>query len=87
MPSRQSNIQEDTACRVMSAATGEVLPHDSRHTLVHAMHRLVGMIGLQDMVVVETADAVMVIERSRSQEVKTIIGALSRRQARAQLPV
>jgi mannose-1-phosphate guanylyltransferase/mannose-6-phosphate isomerase len=38
------------------------------------------VIGLQDVVVVETADAVLVSERSRSQEVKAIVGALSRQQ-------
>jgi mannose-1-phosphate guanylyltransferase/mannose-6-phosphate isomerase len=63
-----------------NAATGDVLLHDSQRTLVHATHRLVGVIGLQDVVVVETADAVLVSERSRSQEVKTIVGALSRQQ-------
>jgi mannose-1-phosphate guanylyltransferase/mannose-6-phosphate isomerase len=63
-----------------NAATGDVLLHDSRQTLVHATHRLVGVIGLQDVVVVETADAVLVSERSRSQEVKAIVGTLGRRQ-------
>jgi mannose-1-phosphate guanylyltransferase/mannose-6-phosphate isomerase len=63
-----------------NAATGDVLLHDSQRTLVHATHRLVGVIGLQDVVVVETADAVLVTERSRSQEVKAIVGALSRQQ-------
>jgi mannose-1-phosphate guanylyltransferase/mannose-6-phosphate isomerase len=63
-----------------NAATGDVLLHDSQRTLVHATHRLVVVIGLQDVVVVETADAVLVSERSRSQEVKAIVGALSRQQ-------
>ena len=59
-----------------NAATGDVLLHDSQRTLVHATHRLVGVIGLQDVVVVETADAVLVSDRARSQEVKVIVGAL-----------
>ena len=63
-----------------NAATGDVLLHDSQRTLVHATHRLVGVIGLQDVVVVETADAVLVSDRARSQEVKTIVGALGRQQ-------
>jgi mannose-1-phosphate guanylyltransferase/mannose-6-phosphate isomerase len=57
-----------------------VLLHDSQRTLVHATHRLVGVIGLQDVVVVETADAVLVSDRARSQEVKAIVGTLSRQQ-------
>ena len=63
-----------------NAATGDVLLHDSQRTLVHATHRLVGLIGLQDVVVVETADAVLVSDRARSQEVKAIVGALGRQQ-------
>jgi mannose-1-phosphate guanylyltransferase/mannose-6-phosphate isomerase len=59
-----------------NAATGDVLLHDSQRTLVHATHRLVGVIGLQDVVVVETADAVLVSDRARSQEVKAIVQAL-----------
>ena len=52
--------------------------HDSRNTLVHATSRLVGVIGLDDVVVVETPDAVLVTDRSRSQEVKHIVGELQR---------
>jgi mannose-1-phosphate guanylyltransferase/mannose-6-phosphate isomerase len=63
-----------------NATTGDVLLHDSQGTLVHATHRLVGVIGLQDVVVVETADAVLVSDRARSQEVKAIVGTLSRQQ-------
>jgi len=63
-----------------NATTGDVLLHDSQRTLVHATHRLVGVIGQQDVVVVETADAVLVSDRARSQEVKAIVGTLSRQQ-------
>jgi mannose-1-phosphate guanylyltransferase/mannose-6-phosphate isomerase len=59
-----------------NAATGDVLLHDSQRTLVHATHRLVGTIGLRDVVVVETPDAVLVSDRARSQEVKAIVQAL-----------
>jgi mannose-1-phosphate guanylyltransferase/mannose-6-phosphate isomerase len=61
-----------------NAATGDVLLHDSQRTLVHATHRLVGVIGLQDVVVVETADAVLVSDRARSQEVKALVGTPGR---------
>jgi mannose-1-phosphate guanylyltransferase / mannose-6-phosphate isomerase len=36
----------------------------------------VGVIGLHDVVVVETPDAVLVADRSRSQDVKNIVGQL-----------
>jgi mannose-1-phosphate guanylyltransferase/mannose-6-phosphate isomerase len=63
-----------------NAIIGDVLLHDSRNTLVHATSRLVSVVGLQDVVVVETPDAVMVTDRARSQDVKMIVGALDAQQ-------
>ena len=60
-----------------NACSGDTLVQDSRNTLVHATSRLVGAIGLEDVVVVETPDAVLVADRARSQDVKKIVGALS----------
>jgi len=59
-----------------NAAVGDVLLRGSRDTLVHATSRLVGAIGLQGVVVVETPDAVLVADRGRSQEVKQIVEVL-----------
>jgi mannose-1-phosphate guanylyltransferase/mannose-6-phosphate isomerase len=61
-----------------NTTTGDVLLHDSQDTLVHATHRLVGAIGLRDVVVVETPDAVLVSDRARSQDVKAIVTTLQR---------
>lgn len=59
-----------------NASTGDTLFNDSRNTLVHATSRLVGVVGLDNVVVVETPDAVLVVDRARSQDVKTIVGQL-----------
>jgi mannose-1-phosphate guanylyltransferase/mannose-6-phosphate isomerase len=59
-----------------NACSGDALLFDSHDTLVHATSRLVGVIGLDNVVVVETPDAVLVTDRSRSQEVKHIVGEL-----------
>ena len=56
-----------------NASRGDVIVTDSRNTLVHATSRLVSVVGLEDVVVVETADAVMVADRARSQDVKKIV--------------
>jgi mannose-1-phosphate guanylyltransferase/mannose-6-phosphate isomerase len=61
-----------------NATTGDALLRDSHDTLVHATSRLVGVIGLDNVVVVETPDAVLVADRSRSQEVKHVVGELQR---------
>lgn len=60
-----------------NAAQGDAIIRDSRNTLVHATSRLVGAVGLQDVVIVETPDAVLVADRARSQEVKQIVGTLT----------
>jgi len=55
---------------------GDALVEDSRNTLVHATHRLVAAIGLDNVVVIETPDAVLVADRERSQDVKRIVARL-----------
>ncbi|HMO46197.1 MAG TPA: mannose-1-phosphate guanylyltransferase/mannose-6-phosphate isomerase [Rubrivivax sp.] len=55
---------------------GDALLSGTKDTLVHAGSRLVGVIGLQDVVVVETPDAVLVADRAHSQDVKHIVGQL-----------
>ena len=61
-----------------NASHGDVMLRDSRHSLVHATSRLVGVVGLDNVVVVETPDAVLVTDRSRSQEVRQIVAELDR---------
>ena len=61
-----------------NASHGDVLLRDSRNSLVHAASRLVGVVGLDNVVVVETPDAVLVSDRSRSQEVKQLVAELDR---------
>lgn len=59
-----------------NASVGDALMRDTRNTLVHATSRLVAVVGLDDIVVVETPDAVMVADRRRCQDVKHIVGDL-----------
>ena len=59
-----------------NAHVGDALLHDSSNTLVHATSRLVGVVGLSNVIVVETPDAVLVADRDRSQEVKHIVNQL-----------
>ncbi|QPF76731.1 mannose-1-phosphate guanylyltransferase/mannose-6-phosphate isomerase [Roseateles sp. DAIF2] len=59
-----------------NASRGDAIVTDSRNTLVHATSRLVSVVGLDDVVVVETADAVLVADRSKSQDVKKIVQQL-----------
>jgi mannose-1-phosphate guanylyltransferase/mannose-6-phosphate isomerase len=60
-----------------NAHVGDVLHTDSHNTLVNASSRLVALVGVSDLVVVETADAVLVASKSRSQDVKHIVNQLT----------
>jgi len=63
-----------------NATVGDAIVSDSRNTLVHATSRLVSVVGLENVVVVETADAVLVASREKSQDVKNIVNQLGREQ-------
>lgn len=56
-----------------NAFCGDVLAKDSRNVLVHASNRLVSLVGMENVVIVETADAVLIADRSRSQDVKHLV--------------
>ncbi len=59
-----------------NSSRGDALLQDCSDTLVHATSRLVGAVGLHNVIVVETSDAILVADRSRSQDVKHIVGQL-----------
>ena len=63
-----------------NAHVGDVLATACRNILVHGTSRLVALVGVQNLVVVETPDAVLVADRSRSQDVKYIVNALQQQQ-------
>ena len=56
---------------------GDALVEASKDNLIHCSHRLVGAVGVNNLVIIETADAVMVADRSQSQFVKKIVSQLS----------
>lgn len=55
---------------------GDVLDQNSRNTYVHADSRLVATVGVEDLVVVETKDAVLVAHKDHVQDVKKIVEQL-----------
>ncbi|MGE8496709.1 MAG: mannose-1-phosphate guanylyltransferase/mannose-6-phosphate isomerase [Pseudomonas sp.] len=56
--------------------SGDVLVQDSHNCLVHSQSKLVTLVGLDDVVVVETRDAVLVAYKDRAQEVKQLVNTL-----------
>ncbi len=59
-----------------NAHIGDVIAIESCNTLVHASTRLVGVVGVDNLIVIETADAILISDKSRSQDVKRIVNAL-----------
>ena len=55
---------------------GDVLLEDTTGCYVHADSRLVAALGLHDVVIVETADAVMVAPKNKVQDVKKLVARI-----------
>jgi mannose-1-phosphate guanylyltransferase/mannose-6-phosphate isomerase len=55
---------------------GDALLANTKNSLVHASSRLVSAVGVENLVIVETADAVLVADRKNSQDVKSIVSQL-----------
>ena len=56
-----------------NALLGDVIAVDTRGSYVRAEHRLIATIGLEDVVVIETGDAVLVAQRDAVQDVKKVV--------------
>ena len=61
-----------------NVATGDVLLHNSRNTLAHSSGRLIACLGVDDLIVVETDDAVLVAHKNHTQDVKVIVDRLKK---------
>lgn len=61
-----------------NAISGDVLTVDSHNSYIHAENKLVAVIGVSDLVVVETDDAVMIAPKDRVQEVKDVVDQLKK---------
>ncbi len=59
-----------------NVAKGDTMMADTTHTLIHATSRLVSTVGVNNLVIIETADAVLVADRSQSQHVKKLVATL-----------
>lgn len=55
---------------------GDVMTHDTTRTLVRSGGRLVATVGVSDLVIIDTADALLVAHQSRVQDVKKIVDRL-----------
>jgi len=61
-----------------NSVEGESVLIDTHDSVVLGSRRLVAAIGLEDMIIVDTEDALLVCPRSRAQDVKLVVEALRR---------
>lgn len=71
--SSEKDSRDNTVC-------GDVVEKDCSGCYIRADHRLVTVVGAKDQVIVETADAVLVVPHDRVQEVKDVVGKLRQRE-------
>ena len=63
-----------------NALSGDVVTFDVKNSYIQSQSRLVAVAGIRDVVVVETADAVLVTDRSQAQSVKKLVQQLQDQQ-------
>jgi mannose-1-phosphate guanylyltransferase/mannose-6-phosphate isomerase len=59
-----------------NVAKGDVLTHDTTNSLFMAQGRCIAAVGLDNIVVIETSDAVLVADKNKCQDVKAIVSQL-----------
>lgn len=59
-----------------NAIHGDVMLHNTRNSLIHSESRLVAAVGVNNLVIVETDDALLVADRHQAQDIKLIVNAL-----------
>ena len=65
-----------------NAVNGDVIALNTSNSFIHASHKLVTTIGVDNLVIVETGDAVMIAVKDQVQDVKNIVNALKEKSRR-----
>jgi mannose-1-phosphate guanylyltransferase len=63
-----------------NSITGKVIHFDTRNSFIHSNDKLVATIGVDDLIIVDTGDALLICKKGRSQDVKDIVDYLKRKQ-------
>ena len=59
-----------------NVTSGDAITSNSKNSLIHSSTRLVSAVGVENLIIIETADAVLVADRKNSQDVKHIVNQL-----------
>jgi len=69
-----SDVQEADACGNVTA--GDIMSTDTKNCFIHSDGHLVSTVGVEDLIIVATDDAVMVAKKDQDQDVKKIVDRL-----------
>jgi mannose-1-phosphate guanylyltransferase/mannose-6-phosphate isomerase len=59
-----------------NVTSGDTILADTKNTFVYSSSRLVSTVGVDNLVIIETADAILIADKSQSQHVKKIVNQL-----------
>ena len=68
------NVQEQDASG--NVLEGDALAFDTQNSLILSNSRLVTTVGVENLIVVETKDAVLIVDKNKAQDVKSVIDHL-----------
>lgn len=69
---------QDSDGNVLKKGQGDIIALENSNCYIQAEHKLIATIGLDNMVIVETDDAIMIAKKDRVQDVKTIVNQLKK---------
>lgn len=62
-----------------NAVTGESILLDTKNSYVYAPNSLVAVVGLDDVIVVQEGDTILVCKRDRAEDIKAVVGEITKR--------
>lgn len=77
--------QEGDKDKDQNVTYGDTLLENTKNSLIYADHKLVTTVGIDNLIVIETADAVMIADRKQSQYVKIIVDKLQLKKREEQI--
>ena len=63
-----------------NSVTGKVIQKDTTNSYIYSPDKVVATIGVEDLIIVNTPDALLICKRGKSQDVKEISDYLKRKQ-------
>ncbi len=67
--------------KITMSAKGDVIAVNSVNSYLHAENKLIATVGIDNLIVVETKDAILVADKNQVQDVKSVVNELKKSRA------